>query len=90
MWGISSAGRAPALHAGGQEFESPILHHYKKDLENRSFFIANNFKISSKYDEVYIIMELMGNLLERYLYKHLTVLLNSLKNSKVFFDFVFT
>ena len=29
-WGFSSAGRAPALHAGGQEFESPILHH-KKD-----------------------------------------------------------
>ena len=28
-WGISSAGRAPALHAGGQEFESPILHHKK-------------------------------------------------------------
>lgn len=27
-WGISSAGRAPALHAGGQEFESPILHQY--------------------------------------------------------------
>ena len=26
MWGISSVGRAPALHAGGQEFESPILH----------------------------------------------------------------
>lgn len=39
-WGIGSAGRAPALHAGGQEFESPILHHYKKDLENRPFFIA--------------------------------------------------
>ena len=29
-WGFSSAGRAPALHAGGQEFESPNLHH-KKD-----------------------------------------------------------
>lgn len=28
QWGISSAGRAPALHAGGQEFESPILHHF--------------------------------------------------------------
>ncbi len=28
--GISSAGRAPALHAGGQEFESPILHHLKQ------------------------------------------------------------
>ena len=25
-WGISSVGRAPALHAGCQEFESPILH----------------------------------------------------------------
>ena len=25
-WGFSSAGRAPALHAGGQEFESPNLH----------------------------------------------------------------
>ena len=27
IWGISSVGRAPALHAGCQEFESPILHH---------------------------------------------------------------
>ena len=26
-WGYSSAGRAPALQAGGQEFESPYLHH---------------------------------------------------------------
>ena len=25
IWGISSVGRAPALHAGGQEFEPPIL-----------------------------------------------------------------
>ena len=25
-WGCSSAGRAPALHAGGQEFEPPHLH----------------------------------------------------------------
>ena len=30
-WGISSAGRAPALHAGGQEFESPNLHHKRDD-----------------------------------------------------------
>ena len=30
-WGFSSAGRAPALHAGGQEFESPNLHHKKDD-----------------------------------------------------------
>ena len=26
-WGRSSVGRAPALQAGGQEFESPRLHH---------------------------------------------------------------
>lgn len=25
LWGISSVGRVPALHAGCQEFESPIL-----------------------------------------------------------------
>ena len=28
-WGISSVGRAPALQAGCQEFESPILHSRK-------------------------------------------------------------
>ena len=27
-WGLSLVGRAPALHAGGQEFDSPSLHHY--------------------------------------------------------------
>ena len=26
IWGCSSVGRAPALQAGGQEFESPYLH----------------------------------------------------------------
>ena len=26
VWGISSVGRAPALHAGSQGFKSPILH----------------------------------------------------------------
>ena len=26
-WGISSAGRAPALQAGGQRFDPVILHH---------------------------------------------------------------
>jgi hypothetical protein len=28
FWGISSVGRAPALQAGGQRFESAYLHHY--------------------------------------------------------------
>ena len=27
IWGCSSVGRAPALQAGGQEFDSPQLHH---------------------------------------------------------------
>ena len=27
IWGISSAGRAPALHVGGQRFDPAILHH---------------------------------------------------------------
>ena len=31
-WGISSAGRAPALHAGGQRFDPAILHHLKPIL----------------------------------------------------------
>ena len=31
VWGFSSAGRAPALHAGGQEFESPNLQN-KRDI----------------------------------------------------------
>ena len=36
MWGFSSAGRAPALHAGGQEFESPNL----QKIEVRFFFTS--------------------------------------------------
>jgi hypothetical protein len=28
-WGISSAGRAPALHVGGQRFDPAILHHFE-------------------------------------------------------------
>ena len=28
MWGYSSAGRAPALHAGGLRFDSVYLHHF--------------------------------------------------------------
>ena len=32
FWGCSSVGRAPALQAGGQEFDSPHLHQ-KKDIQ---------------------------------------------------------
>ena len=27
-WGLSSVGRAPALHAGGQRFDPARLHHF--------------------------------------------------------------
>jgi hypothetical protein len=34
-WGISSAGRAPALQAGGRRFDPVILHHHFEDLSSR-------------------------------------------------------
>ena len=54
QWGISSAGRAPALHAGGQEFESPILHHLKqleqlKSEPKGSFLMHKLLSVSKLY-----------------------------------------
>ena len=40
LWGCSSAGRAPALHAGGQEFDSPQLHHFKM---NQKIYFVDTF-----------------------------------------------
>ena len=37
MWGCSSVGRAPALQAGGQEFDSPHLHHVVMDYARFAF-----------------------------------------------------
>ena len=34
-WGISSAGRAPALQAGGRRFDPDILHHIQYLLFRR-------------------------------------------------------
>ena len=34
IWGHSSAGRAPAWHAGGQRFESAWLHFILKNKTN--------------------------------------------------------
>ena len=36
MWGYSSAGRAPALHAGGQRFDPAYLHHFLEQKSNIS------------------------------------------------------
>ena len=42
LWGYSSVGRAPALHAGGQEFESPYLHHLNLiQLNSKKYFWSN-------------------------------------------------
>ena len=35
FWGCSSAGRAPALQAGGQEFDPPHLHHHRLEQSER-------------------------------------------------------
>ena len=43
LWGYSSVGRAPALHAGSQEFESPYLHQTtKKDQQKRKREFSNS------------------------------------------------
>ena len=33
IWGFSSAGRAPALQAGGQRFDPANLHHFLRSEE---------------------------------------------------------
>ena len=50
-WGFSSAGRAPALHAGGQEFESPNLHHLKSRAERLFFSVFLPYLYSLKTKE---------------------------------------
>ena len=49
LWGISSAGRAPRLHRGGQRFDPAMLHHeeIKEELEKVLLFVF-----------IYVIMNL--------------------------------
>ena len=42
MWGYSLVGRAPALQAGGHEFESHYLHHTTENSEQRTEVGAEN------------------------------------------------
>ena len=48
FWGYSSVGRAPALHAGGQEFESLYLHH-KRNYFCNSFFLYKKVQSFKQY-----------------------------------------
>ena len=36
LWGCSSVGRAPALQAGGQGFESPHLHSIERSIARKT------------------------------------------------------
>lgn len=56
VWGISSAGRASALHAEGQRFDPAMLHHLEINLEkSRLLFYKkkgiNSELIVSRYDK---------------------------------------
>ena len=47
VWGYSSAGRAPALQAGGQEFDSPHLHQgTKEDEQLECRYVKHNGRIA--------------------------------------------
>ena len=52
-WGHSSVGRAPALQAGGQEFESPCLHHISNITSHLKRVIQSR---RVKYEGAYINM----------------------------------
>ena len=46
LWGCSSVGRAPALQAGGHEFESHHLHAGIKPCKNVRFITGKKAKIN--------------------------------------------
>ena len=50
IWGCSSVGRAPALQAGGQEFESLRLH-----CENYKIFTLKYFSFYKKCEIKYFL-----------------------------------
>ena len=61
-WAISSAGRAPALQAGCQQFDPVIAHHEKSctTLVVQLFFVlGNRWKMPSVYEKITIVAELV-------------------------------
>ena len=44
LWGVSSAGRAPALQAGGHRFDPGTLHHSNWELRMESWGLRNWLK----------------------------------------------
>lgn len=47
-WGCSSVGRAPALQAGGQEFDSPHLHQFKQFHAHFAFFLSLAYRCTRR------------------------------------------
>ena len=57
LWGCSSAGRAPALQAGGQEFDSPYLHHLEVRCEKLEDYSLRSYrKLPGLHLEKYIML----------------------------------
>ena len=52
IWGCSSVGRAPALQAGGQEFESLRLHWMETSKEKNPYLENRILKIILKYQRL--------------------------------------
>ena len=49
IWGHSSAGRALAWHARGQEFDPPCLHH----IDVKGFMVLNKcYEVFLRYDSL--------------------------------------
>ena len=62
IWGHSSAGRAPAWHAGGQRFESAWLHQVFRYLDQLVWSIIHNNPyriIMDKYGLLWLLCELL-------------------------------
>ena len=58
FWGCSSAGRAPALQAGGQEFDSPHLHNLTVFLVYLPVFITFRIHIRVGYSNEQLTLKI--------------------------------
>ena len=58
IWGCSSAGRAPALQAGGQEFDSPHLHNLTVFLVYLPVFITLRIHIRGGYSNEQLTLKI--------------------------------
>ena len=70
---LAQLARAPALHAGGQEFESPILHQYEiKSLVIQGFFFIYKVFVSFYTSFVRLILYKKTRLLYKNKTKNMT------------------